>query len=620
MKHSFLSITLIIILINVSLCSNLFFQWRMTDAEKKQLEKETFELIKSNVELYKKIISNYQSKAQSLNDNDPILKLSRYTHCQKCLSFVKELRSLREKFEISDFFSNLKTVLCPLLEQIKIMDLDVCRGNFEKYGLVIVESFFSKFLSGDLFCEKIDLCQPETPKNYLLADTYAKNILKGKPNTPKEQPKEGGEVIRMAHISDIHLDPKYKKGYNGICSKPICCRNYSISNTIDNVGPLSGKYGFEGKCDIPKALLESFVNDAINRNIDFMIWTGDNAPHNTWEGEQDEVYTITEDIKTTIDNKFNNGNTTIPIFYSLGNHEKYPSDDYKDNESEMLGRMADIFESYLDENAKKTFKEGGYYSMKYGDTNLRIIALNCLVCDSFNFNLLNSTKAHAKAMFKWLEEELKKAEEKKEFVYILNHFPLNADFTLTECAKRFQALFDRYEYNIRGIFSGHNHLDDLEGISEYFNHDKIIHLNYISPSFTTFTYLLPSYRIYTVDKETMQVLNYEQIRFNLTRSNEEEKPFWYSAYNATDFFKVKNMLDYNKALNVENIEGYIINRYAGSQNGTKNKNNEQIIKEARCTMKTNNFDEYFMCIGQELGLNYNSFYMLTNFFIGPFEE
>ena len=67
-------------------------------------------------------------------------------------------------------------------------------------------------------------------------------------------------------------------------------------------------------------------------------------------------------------------------------------------------------------------------------------------------------------MFKWLESELKKAEENDEFVFILNHFPLNGDFTLTECAKRFQALFDRYEYIIRGIFSGHTHLDDIEGI------------------------------------------------------------------------------------------------------------------------------------------------------------
>ena len=614
MKHPILLIVLIFILFNISFCSNLFFQWRITDTEKKQLEKETFELIKSNVELAQKIVSNYEKRAQVFDD-EPILKLSRYTHCQKCLDFVRQFRAIKEKYGFDKLFSNLKTVLCQFLTGM--FDEDVCRGFVDKYGPSFAESFFTKFFSGYFFCEKIDLCPVDTPKNYLIADTYAKNLLEKKTSRSKEQPKENGKVIRMAQITDLHVDPKYQKGYSGNCNKPICCRNDSKS---DNPEPHSGKYGFEGKCDIPKELLESFVEDVINRNIDFMIWTGDNAPHDTWEGEQPKVYEIAETIKKTIDSKFNNSDTKIPVFYSLGNHEKYPNDDYKDNESEMLEEMTKIFDDYLDGNAKSTFKEGGYYSMKYKDTNLRIIALNCLVCDCFNFNLFNSTKEHAKNMFRWLEQELQNAEKNNEFVYILNHFPLNGDFTLTECAKRMQALFDRYEYNIRGIFSGHTHLDDIEGISEYFNHDKIIHLNYIAPSFTTFTYLLPSYRIYTIDEETMQVLDYEQIRFNLTKSNEEEKPYWYPAYNATKFFGVKNMSEYDKILNVEDIEGYLINRYAGSQDGINNKKDAKRQKEARCVMKTNNFDEYFQCLDPEVSLSYDFLYVFNNFFIGPFED
>ena len=616
MRYQILSVALIFILINTSLSSNLFFQWRMTDMEKKQLERELVDLIESNGELFKKIKSNYETRTQALND-EPILQLSRYTHCQKCLTFVKQFKAIKENHGFDKLFSNLKKVFCTLSFVNNFFDEDVCWGFVDKYGPVFAESFFTKFFSGYFFCEKIELCQVEVPKNFLIADTYAKKILDDKPNNPKEIPKEGGEVIRMAHITDIHVDPKYQKGYSGNCNRPVCCRNDSVQG---NPEPHSGKYGFEGKCDIPKVLLESFVDDVIKRDIDFMIWTGDNAPHDTWEGEQYKVYEITKEIKETIDNQFNTENKKIPVFYSLGNHEKYPNDDYKDNEKEMLGKMAEIFENYLDQNANETFREGGYYSMKYGNTNLRIIALNCLVCDCFNFNLFNSTKEHAKTMFRWLEEELGKAENNGEFVFILNHFPLNGDFTLTECAKRLQALYDRYEYNIRGIFSGHTHFDDLEGISEYFNHDKIIHLNFISPPLTTFVYKLPSYRIYTIDKETMQVLDYEQIRFNLTRSNEEEKPYWYSAYNASDFFNVTNMLEYDKALNVEDIEGYLINRYAGSQDGIQNKTNEQRKKEARCTMKTNNYDEYFQCLDLELGLSYDFLYMFNNFFIGPFED
>ena len=102
MKHPILSIVLIFILFNISFCSNLFFQWRITDTEKKQLEKETFELIKSNVELAQKIVSNYEKRAQVF-DEEPILRLSRYTHCQKCLDFVRQFRAIKEKYGFYPF-------------------------------------------------------------------------------------------------------------------------------------------------------------------------------------------------------------------------------------------------------------------------------------------------------------------------------------------------------------------------------------------------------------------------------------------------------------------------------------------------------------------------------------
>ena len=614
MKHQIKSLSLFITFFNLVLSSNLFFQWRITDIEKRQLEKETFELIKANAELYKKIVSNYETRSISVED-EPVLQFSRYSQCQGCLSFVQQFKALKEKYGFSALVNNLKSVVCPLIKNT--YDEETCKGMVDKYGFIVLESFFSKFFSGYFFCEKIDLCPVEVPKNYLISDIYAQKLLANKPKKEKEKPKDNGEVIRMLQVTDLHIDPKYEQGCSTSCKKLICCRNDS---TTEKTEPLSGKFGYEGKCDIPITLFESFVDDFLNRNVDFIIWTGDNAPHDSWEGNQMAVYEIAKNIKQALDDKLKAAGKEIPVFYSLGNHEKYPNDDFKDNESEMLENMAKIFGSYLDKEAISTFKKGGYYSMKYGNTNLRIIALNCLVCDCFNFNLFNSTKEHAKGMFRWLEQELQKAEKNNEFVYILNHFPLNGGFTLTECAKRFQALFDRYEYNIRGIFSGHTHLDDVEGISQYFNKSKIIHFNFIAPQLTTYSSKLPSYRIYTIDKATMQIIDYEQIRLDLTESNKDGIAHWNSAYNASSFYKVNNMLEYDKILNCEDMGGYIVNRYSGSQYGNKQKDNENTKKRAKCTMTTNNFDEYFKCVNPKIGLNEEFLYVFTNFFIGPFED
>ena len=616
MKHHNLSIVLIFLFFNISLCSNLFFKWRMTDIEKKQFEKEMSELIKSNVELYNKFVSNYQTKTE--NSDEPILRLSRYTHCQKCLNFVKSFRSIKEKYGgFQKLIEHLKEQMCP---HITILyDEDVCLGYLDRYGYTILESFFTRFFSGYFFCEKIDLCPNEIYRNYAYADKYAKKILiSKKEEKKKEKPKEGGEVLRMLQITDPHLDLHYSANCSVNCKKPICCREDSDT---EKTGTLSGKYGYEGKCDVPKVLFESFVEDAFKRDVDLIIWTGDNAPHDAWVGTQDEIYNMTEYIISEINKKFNNDSLKIPVFFSIGNHEKFPNDEYKDNEEELLANLTELLKIYIhDDEAKKTFKKGGYYSQKLNDTKLRFISLNCLVCDSFNFNLFNSTREHAKDMFRWLEKELQKAEENEEYVYILNHFPLNADFSLTECAKRFQALYDRYEYIVRGIFSGHTHNDDIEGVSEYFNKSKIIHLNFIAPQLTTYSFKIPSYRIYIIDKETMEIIDYEQYRFDLETSNKEEQPHWYLAYNASTFYDVKNMLDYNKILDLKNMSQYVVNKYSGSQEGIENQNNPDYLRKANCTMHTNNFDDFFQCYSTNITLSTNFVCALTNFLIGPFED
>ena len=615
MKNIILLIVLIFLFFNLSHCSNLFFQWRMTDVEKKQLEQETLELLHTNIELYKKFVSNYLSKNDE-NSEEPTLGLSRYTYCQKCLSFVKQFKDMKNAYGLDSIVQNLKAVACPLIKA-SVFDKDVCEGFIDKYGHVVIDSFFTKYFSGYFFCEKIELCPVEVAKNYSNTEKYAKRVISDKKYKPKEKPKENGKIIRMLQITDLHIDREYKANYSSVCLKPICCRNDS---TTEPTGNLSGKYGTEAACDIPMILFESFVEDAITRDVDFIIWTGDNAPHDSWKNGQEQVYEIAEEIKSKLDSRFHNDSYKIPIFYSLGNHEKYPNDDFKDNEDNMLAKMAGIFENYLDVKSLETFKKGGYYSKKLERTKLRIIGLNCLACDSFNFNLFNSTKYYAKKMFVWLEKELKDAEDEGDYVFILNHFPLNGDFTLTECAKRLQALFDRFEYTVRGIFSGHTHLDDIEGISEYFNKSKIIHLNFIAPQLTTYSKKLPSYRIYNIDNETMQVLNYEQYRFNLTYSNEKEEPLWYLAYNASDFYNVSNMLDYEKILSCSDMEGYVINRYSGAQIGIANKDKNSSKKRANCTMHTNNFDEYFQCVDPGISLDSMLISVFTNFFIGPFED
>ena len=83
----------------------------------------------------------------------------------------------------------------------------------------------------------------------------------------------------------------------------------------------------------------------------------------------------------------------------------------------LLHGLSKAFRKYLTKEAYDTFSQFGYYTMLHKNTNLRIISLNCLICDSMNFNLIGDSFQVAK-MFNWLENVLNEAEKiMKKYTY-----------------------------------------------------------------------------------------------------------------------------------------------------------------------------------------------------------
>jgi len=48
---------------------------------------------------------------------------------------------------------------------------------------------------------------------------------------------------------------------------------------------------------------------------DFILWTGDNPPHNVWENTEEEAYRITEVFSYMIQFKYN---FSIPVYPAVG--------------------------------------------------------------------------------------------------------------------------------------------------------------------------------------------------------------------------------------------------------------------------------------------------------------
>jgi sphingomyelin phosphodiesterase len=265
-----------------------------------------------------------------------------------------------------------------------------------------------------------------------------------------------------------------------------------------------------------------------------IIWTGDNPAHTVWNNNADEIYNITG---VFIDLLYNKYNYKKPVFPSLGNHEEYIADQYDHiklkREETFLQTMSNLFSHWLSEDDQKLFSKFGYYSKKYLDTDLRIISMNCFLCDTFNFFLVENP-TDPDGQFIWMEKTLRDAERDGEFVFIIGHIPPGDTTFTSQCAKRYQALVDRFSNIIRGNFYGHTHYDEFRVMTEYFDKTKIAGVIYTAPSLTTFESHNPSFRIYEVDSKSMILKNYHQYRLNINEANanQDNEPVWKIVYSA----------------------------------------------------------------------------------------
>lgn len=91
----------------------------------------------------------------------------------------------------------------------------------------------------------------------------------------------------------------------------------------------------------------------------------------------------------------------------------------------------------------------------------------------------------------------------------------------------------RYENTVVGQFFGHTHSDQFSVFYDNADYkDRPTNIMYIAPSVTTFSWRTPTYRVYTVDAVSFEVLDHETYMLNLTEANETNKTEWILEYSA----------------------------------------------------------------------------------------
>jgi len=273
--------------------------------------------------------------------------------------------------------------------------------------------------------------------------------------------------MKVAVISDLHLDYDYTPGMNSHCGKPLCCR--SDSGLPDKPEHAAGKWG-DQNCDMAEITALSMFKE-IRENIDpdLVFWAGDSVAHNdetlTLESNVEQLKKVSQMV---VDNFSSYGYKVIP---AIGNHDTYPMNQFKNfkpKDNKAIEEWAPAWEPFVtDKAALKTWMDYGYFSLPIevdGKNVGTAISLNSNVCYDMNFDSFIRFQDPGN-MLHWFEKQLERLEAEGSQAILVSHVP-NKDECLRQYGRRFHALLDKYQHIIRFQITSHTHRQGLNVIRD----------------------------------------------------------------------------------------------------------------------------------------------------------
>lgn len=340
-------------------------------------------------------------------------------------------------------------------------------------------------------------------------------------------PRPSGKTVKVLHISDFHLDPRYSPGSEANCTSGLCCRINSVSTPSQAVSfpaPLYGAF----KCDTPYylglAALQS-IGPLTGTSCDedpfgWSLYTGDLVSHDPQNQLSRAYVEYTEFSIYSMFKDYIGG----PIYAALGNHDSNP--DNIEGPHSLPGPLGQQFSwnynhvaglwekfGWIDnKGADEARLHYGAYSVK-NKHGLRVITLNTDFWYRANiYNYINTTNPDQSGLFSFLIQELQAAEDAGERVWLVGHVLTGWDGSnpLLQPTNLFYQIVDRYSpHVIANIFFGHTHEDQI--MIYYANNGTVQNAalaqttGWMGPSLVPGTNMNSGYRMYEVDTGNFEI-------------------------------------------------------------------------------------------------------------------
>lgn len=483
---------------------------------------------------YPEPLRNLSSDATAALFNDIIANISSIigsnsttSNCSKCLAALEAAKPAALYAP-----SSAPDAMVELCKKYRLHSNSTCEEDYSTNTFGSVWTQILRFADlagsdGKYICNS--LSSTFCPKQITLPLNVSSLFPKPKPANATA-PKPSGKRVKVLHMSDFHLDPRYSAASEANCSSSMCCRT-NVENALLGAGqvalpaPLYGAYKCDTPYDLGLAALQAvgpLTGTSKDQPLAWTVYTGDLVSHDP-QSQLSRAYT--EYAETSVYGMFKKY-ITGPVFAALGNHDSNPEaidslhnlpGPLGQQQSWNYGHVAGLWqhEGWIGPaEAAEARTHYGAYSIKnpYG---LRVITFNTDFWYKSNFlNYINTTDPDNSGIFKWMIGELQAAEDAGERVWIVGHVLSGWDGTnpLPNPTDLFYQIVDRYSpHVIANVFFGHTHEDQV--MIYYANNGTVrdaanaLTTGWIGPSVTPLTNLNSGFRLYEVDTGSFDVVD-----------------------------------------------------------------------------------------------------------------
>ena len=281
---------------------------------------------------YPQPIANLSTAGQQAVISNAIAEISEIINgsaisgnCSKCIAALTVAKSAAQLAP-----SMIPDALVELCTTFKLHSPSTCKTDYEAttFGGIWTQILALADVSGrdgQYICNSLSSTYCSYPTVAPLNTTSL--FPKPKPANATK-PAASGERVKVLHMSDFHLDPRYKVGSEGNCSGSLCCRS-NVENSdlatgqISYPAPLYGYYDCDTPYDLGLAALQAvgpLTGTSAESPLAWTVYTGDLVSHDP-QTELSRAYTeYAEDSVYGMLKKY----VTGPVFPVLGNHDTNP--------------------------------------------------------------------------------------------------------------------------------------------------------------------------------------------------------------------------------------------------------------------------------------------------------